>query len=501
MQVSENGPSIIDVARSGIDSTGTTDILDSLRTLIDSAPDGATIYFPRGTYWADPKSTPPGAASVRIQGKTLSLVGEGTLRNISFDFIGAATDFFESPSPMMRGDIAGAHLDLLSPRPGDILQLLSSVSAYSKDAGAFQAAGPSPSSGKLYSVPFCEFVRVYGAGEKFTHFGTALRFSYPKGSRIRQVYPLSGIRVEGLSFDMRESRDFRTLRFDLCRDITVKDCAFEAGDGRGRHVQTRDCWNVRVSDCLSTRMPHKDAKGAGWNSFLFGSGTQSVTFENNEIEGDRQAFDVTSFDGGHREGENVPGPRTSSVIRVSGNRFSICHDAVTTHPGTYFVNISSNFCLGVSTGIRLRSNTNIVSENQIESARSGLCSSCYLGDTIVTKNIVRKASMRRYPGQWIGFDWLPLTGEANVEELIGAVLVTDNVVSGGGDDSDIVVSVRRYARYKASHPQTIRNNDGSGLWVTNNILSQGSITVDPDLADLIIFEGNGGNYSPQIGVL
>lgn len=498
----------VDVTEYGADPTGVQDCLPAVQAAADALRPGQALFFPPGRYWTSTRTPNDPANLVIIEQSDVTVCGPATLVNLSFLIRGqAGAQVALHPAETGTAAESVRPAAALSASSGDLVQLLSNVNSYASDAGVLRLGGASGATGELYDVRFSEFHVVQRRDDDGTLI-FADTLIYPaynrrveelrtpmvgiKHSVARRVHAVQGVCFRDLSFVQDGTTAFRTISAKFARDLTVERCSFTADMQPGRHVLTVDCYGVTIRECAGRRRP-ENARGASWNSFLFGAGSQGITVTDNAVHGDWQAIDLTSFGdfGSLFEADEVSPWRTAQDIVVRGNRFMHCYDSVTTHPGTYQSRIQDNDVRGGSTGIRLRSINNVVGGNRIQTARAGISMSSNISRTWISNNTVVKQSSERFAGRWVGLEYMASGNEVLTENNPQMVRITGNTVwCEAPAERDAALHFYHDARTLQKHPKHARRVEKrrSDIRVERNEFVGGIAVLGPGINGVVLRE-------------
>lgn len=492
---------IVDVTEYGADPAGQLDSLAAVQTAAAALSAGDTLLFPPGRYWTRPKSATQMENFVTIATNDVFVTGPATVSNFMFNVAGSYGSTLTLLPGQSHSDTIDVASDVNTVSPGQYVQLRSAVNAYSAAAASFQGGSRSPATGKLYPVRFSEIHRVREVKNHklwleddllFPEYGDA-RKDPDRAADVPELIELqmvARVHFSDLEFDMTEHRYFRTIRFRTARDCSVSRCTFRASDSPGRHINATDSLGIKLHRIQSSRNPSSDARGSSWNSFVFGAGCQDIEISECRVFGDWQAIDFTSYgdpDFG-AEGSTESHWRTTQLIKVTDCLFTNCHDAITTHPGTYAATIRHNRVRGSTNGIRLRSRDNIVFSNTLETLRTGITMSAFFNDSHIRGNVIRRAPRSDARRGWDGILLLLTSQEAMTNNAIDNVQVESNVIvdSRQASTSSALRAMhdRNIAQTMTAAFDAIRSNSCSIAWTRNS--SSLPVSIGPHVHGIVV---------------
>lgn len=432
----------ISVADAGvIGDGGVTDPFPRLKTLIESAPDGATIFFPPGHYKTVVRNYAVEANWIRITQSGLrfeAAPGSVTLENFLIYAGGSAGPRIKIGEGFGEGALEITTASAHGLHPGDYVQLLSARNAYTQDGGDWQLGSKNP---KYLTLPTCRYAEIHQVAEVLTATKITLheRVIYAgydtstdgyispmpgvTSAEIRKITPVKGLTFYGFKF-VKADDNFRHIIIRKAVDVMFERCEFEAQALPGVHIRTTDVYRLTLKEIISTRMP-KGASGSSWNSFVLAGCTQETLIINSRFVNEQQNIDFTpsytDSNIGSVSGEVGSIYLTTQRMQVHNSSFDYCIDGFTTHPGTYDLLVTGN-SFRTQCGIRIRSKNARVYGNNFKCTAQGLVFSAFYDGADVRANSFEDVPIAGQAWQAIQFTALSseIMNNNNVQNVVVA---------------------------------------------------------------------------------
>lgn len=428
----------------GAQGDGVTDDFNAVQDAVDFAPSmgGMVITFPDGVYYTTPKSLSSISNCILVEKDNIRFVSENKhkaeLRNfliLARGQYGSKFNISQDITESGLGSIGTATAHDFS--EGSYIQLLSSINPYSSDAGDWQGGSTNPTKLEKPNAIFSEIHKIASTGTNSLELIDTVIFPvYTKdttgqsdtisgidGAYVREIVPVQGFECVGLHFH-QELESFDGINIQLAAGGGIYGCKFTCvNDTSGIHVRVEESFDMGFEENLEYRQIGDGAGGSSWNSFIIGGGCQNITIRSNKVRGGWQVFDVTPLlsqsllFGNTRDHGTDDLFMTPSKIDVSDNEAYDVSEIFTTHPASYFVNVSNNTVENSSNGVRLRSRKNVVVGNNFRTYRSGIALSSFYEDTLITGNVLNH--MPDVDGLiWVGVAIVPMSSETmNTNDL------------------------------------------------------------------------------------
>jgi len=434
----------ISVADAGVfGDGGVTDPFQKLKALIESAPDGATIFFPPGRYKTIPRDHTIEANWIQITQSGLRLEatpGSATLENFLIYAGGEAGPRINIGANFGEGAISISTSTAHGLQTGDYVQLLSARNAYTPDGGAWQLGSKSPSNLEL---PICRYAEIHQVAEIPTATTLILHDSviYPgydttssgyvspisgvTSAEIRKIIPIKGLIFSGLKF-IKDQDDFRHIIIRKAVDVIFERCEFESHTLAGVHLRTTDVFRLTLRDIVSTRMP-QSASGSSWNSFIFAGCTQEILIAGCHFINEQQTIDFTPNYADQNIGsvaqEVDSNYLTTQRMQVHNSSFDYCTDGFTSHPGTYDLLVTGNNFRS-QCGIRIRSKSPRIYSNNFKCISASLVFSGFYEGADIRSNAFEDVSIDNQA--WQAIQFTALSSEIMNNNNIQCVVISGN---------------------------------------------------------------------------
>ncbi len=317
-------------------------------------------------------------------------------------FVGSAGSEVPLASPLQRGGRSISLASTVDIKSDDLLHLVGQRNCLSPDAGeAWRLGLGTPGSLTCYFGEFLISASTgslstinIGAGPVFPNYLTTASGETDPNARprstVRVIAPVKDAHFIGGKFTGLNGKN--TVFFSqFARDCTAEDSVVDKGLTQGSAVFWTDsyrCDAIRVQSYFDPALDYPESDHHKYNSFKT-AGAQRCHFIECGSEFGAQNVDFSYL--------NFGTPSIDCTVRSGKFNYSKSNP-ITTHPGTYRINVLDNECFYCQgSGISIRSRGGVISRNTVTgdqdifTAGSGYGISMYAGwarDNTISDNVV-----------------------------------------------------------------------------------------------------------------
>lgn len=446
----ESATGIVNVKHFGAAADGVTDDTEAIEAALDHAPPGATVFFPRGSYYAPVRPRlADGSGWISIT-KPVHLKGEAgtTFDGFAFWVQGGADPLRPLTTTAMVGDnIVNTTAHGLA--QDDYVQMFTSYNAYTTDAGRFQMGSKNPTTGLTWDCRAGQITRVVRSTAD--QFETASRMLYDyrnstsgqtqtipgvPGSEYRRLTPLRGVVVEGITFLHNRAGSAKGWTIRLTQGMKFVDCRWEVGlPADGTTLVVTDSYGFKMSGCEVEHSFTQDTNsGSGANLILIGAGCSNVRIEDSLFTRGSQIIDIITNDIPQNPGtQNLITKstlRSVSDVLISNNKFFDNVNAFTSHPATDGLVFEGNVIVGAGVGCHTRGRNTKIIGNSIESFIQGIGISAFAHNTQIVGNVLEQTDAQNAaPNGWTGVQISPFGVEIITHNKLENVNILGNTIT------------------------------------------------------------------------
>jgi hypothetical protein len=436
----------VNVKDFGAVGNGVADDYAAVKAALATVPIGGSLYFPPGTYYTLYKDPLVAANWLTIDKNGITLTaspGSVTLDNFLIYVKGGYGSSLDIAANMTTGDDTLTSTTAHGLAVGDYVQMMSAINSYTPDGGAWTLGSSSPTDS---SQPIARYSEIHKV--ELVNSTTSVKFNdlvvYP-GYNINttgQTVPIAGVTranyrkllaIKDITFfgikfrNVGPTSSFRGIQARAAVNLRFDSCAFESGPLAGALFKASDCYNTVFTNCNSNR--NLDTiSGSSWNTFFIGGGCHGSLFDNCTFVGEAQTIDFTpnNFSPAADIGgsfDSASSWLTCQFMKVTNCTFRNCSDGLTSHPGTYMLEVRNNTIDGGSVGVRARSKSSIITDNAIFTSRTGVVLGAFPHDSLVADNQITQIVSAAMAAWWDGVNYAPVGSETmNLNDVRNLVI-------------------------------------------------------------------------------